>query len=117
MEDYYQRHKKASSEEKLKLEEEKARLWKQRTEDRKRFQRRLFAVATPIGIIAIIVDSLIAVQAVGTGVMLGGDFTLMNGYISSWSALQDWMRFSSFLIAFIVLIFIGYRKLAAGERG
>ena len=76
------------------------------------FSPALFIVAVPIGIAAIIVGALASIQAIGTGLMFGGIFTVMDGYCWYWSELQDWMRFLSLLAAFVVLIFIGYRKLA-----
>lgn len=116
IENYYERHQRATPAEKVNLEKEKSQLAKARREHEKRFQKHLFFVAAPIGIGAIIVGSAIAVQAIGTGLMFGGIFALMNGYIWYWSELQNWMRFSSLLIAFIILIFIGYRKLGFVDK-
>ncbi len=112
VEDYYQKYEKATPEGKASLKEESARLGKKRRTDEKRFARHLFFVAVPVGLTAIILGSAAAIQAIGTGLMFGGIFTLVDGYAWYWSQLQDWMRFLSLLAAFIVLIFIGYRKLA-----
>lgn len=112
IENYYERYKDASPEEKERLLEEKKELDRKRREARKRFERHLFFMAVPIGIIALVVGSMMSIQAVGTGLMFGGIFTLIDGYAWYWSELQDWMRFLSLLIAFVILIFIGYRKLA-----
>lgn len=114
--EYPKRLDRASLEEQAKLEEEQAQLWKAREEHNKRFQRHLFFVAAPIGIAAIIVGSLLAVQAIGTGLMFGGIFTLVDGYLSYWSELLNWMKFVSILVAFIILIFIGYRKFAGPDK-
>lgn len=116
IENYYERYKRATPEEKVRLEEERSRLAKERREHERRFQKHLFFVATPMGIIAIIVGSISAVQAIGTGLIFGGIFTLMDGYIWYWTELKDWMRFLSLLIAFIIIIFIGYRKFAGEEK-
>ena len=112
VEDYHLRYKDASPEEKETLREETRNLEEKRRKARKRFERHLFFVAVPMGIIAIIVGSMMPIQAMGTGLMFGGIFTLADGYCWYWSELHDWMRFLSLLVAFIVLIFIGYRKLA-----
>ncbi len=109
---YYGSRQNASPEEKARLEKKRDEQIKILEEGRRRFQRNLFLVAIPIGIIAIILGSLTAVQAIGTGLMFGGIFTLVDGYCWYWSELQDWMRFVSLLLAFIVLIYIGYRRLA-----
>ena len=44
--------------------------------------------------------------------MFGGIFLLLDGYCNYWSELADSMRFLSLLAAFIVLMYIGYKKLA-----
>lgn len=116
IENYHEKHERATTEQQIELEQRRTQLNNQRIADEKRFQRHLFFVAAPIGIIAIIVGSVIAVQAIGTGLMLGGIITLAEGYICYWSELQDWMRFASLLIGFVVLIFIGYHKLT-GKKG
>jgi len=110
--DYYRSYETAKPEEKAKLNAERQQLEKERRAKEKLFERALFFVAVPLGIAAIIFGSLAQVQAVGTGLMFGGIFCLMDGYFNYWSELADWMRFLSMLVAFIVLVLIGYRKLA-----
>ncbi|MDD5282329.1 MAG: hypothetical protein PHC37_07020 [Candidatus Omnitrophica bacterium] len=108
----YQRYDKATPEERVQIDKERQerdRVWR---EKEKTFQRNLFFVAVPVGIACIIAGAIISIQAIGTGLMFGGIFSLTEGYMFYWSELQDWMRFLSLLAAFIVLIFIGYRKLA-----
>ncbi len=115
VENFKELHERGSIEDKIRLEQKRSRLRKELIEHKKRFQKHLFFVAAPIGIIAIIVGSFIGVQAVGTGLLFGGILNLMNGYIWYWSELQDWMRFLSLLLALIFLIFIGNRRFA--EQG
>ena len=109
---YYQDYSNATPEAKAKIDQER----KQREENwlarEKRFQGVLFSVAVPLGIAAILIGSLAAIQAVGTGLMFGGIFLLLDGYCNYWSELADSMRFLSLLLAFIVLLYIGYKKLA-----
>ena len=116
VENYYQRYKRATTNEKIELEKEKSRLNKEFKEHKKRFQIHLFLVSAPVGIAAIIVGSVIVVQSIGTGLIFGGIFALLNGYRWYWSELQDWMRFLSLLVAFIILIFIGYRKFGGQDK-
>jgi len=110
--EYYQRIQNASPEEKAKLEQERKKRDDGYHNAQKRFQRHLFFVAVPVGICTIIFGSITPVQAIGTGFMFGGIFTLVDGYCWYWSELQDWMRFLSLLVAFVILIYIGYHKLA-----
>jgi len=108
----YQRYDKATPEERAQIDKERKerdRLWR---EKQKIFQRNVFFVAVPVGITCIIVGAIMPIQAIGTGLMFGGIFSLTEGYMFYWSELQDWMRFLSLLVAFMVLIFVGYRKLA-----
>ncbi|MDD5116812.1 MAG: hypothetical protein PHW98_07150 [Candidatus Omnitrophica bacterium] len=109
---YYQDYNKATPEVKAKMEEERRQReadWKFRE---KRFQTALFCVAVPLGIAAILIGSLAAIQAIGTGLMFGGIFLLLDGYCHYWSEMADSMRFLSLLAAFVVLIYVGYKKLA-----
>ncbi len=112
IEDYYHRYDEASEEEKIQLRQQKRELDDQREQAEKIFAKKLFVIAVPVGIIAIIIGALVSVSAIGTGLMFGGIFTLTEGYISYWSQLPDSLRFASLLVAFVVLIFIGYRKLS-----
>ena len=80
------------------------------------FERHLFFTAVPVGLLAIIVGSLLAIQAVGAGLIFGGIFTLIDGYCWYWTELEDWMRFLSLLVAFIVLVYMGYKRLHEKEK-
>ena len=96
--------------------EEQVRLWQQYEQHGQRFTRHLLSVALPLGIAAIIIGAVTAVEAVGTGLMFGGIFTVVEGYFWYWSYLPPWMRFLSLLLAFGILIFIGYRQFARQDR-
>jgi len=109
---YYARYQNATPEENAKLNKERDAREKMWHEKEKIFEKHLFLVAVPVGIAAIVFGAASSIQAIGTGLMFGGIFTLIDGYCWYWSELQDWMRFLSLLAAFVVLIFIGYRKLA-----
>ena len=107
-----QKYQNATPVERAKIEtenQEREKIWRHKE---KVFQSRLFFVAVPIGIACIIIGAILSIQAIGTGLMFGGIFCITEGYVCYWSELQDWMRFLSLLAAFIVLIFVGYRKLA-----
>tara|TARA_Y100000031_G_scaffold85512_1_gene94174 strand:- start:166 stop:579 length:414 start_codon:yes stop_codon:yes gene_type:complete len=82
--------------------------WK---EANKRFQTHLFYVAVPFGLTAIIVGTFLPIQAIGTGLMFGGIFSICNGYINYWNELPDSLRFISLLASFIVLVIVGTKKL------
>ena len=107
---YYQ-YQNATAEERKQLQAEENKRQEGYRQHRKVFERNLFYAATPVGIAAIIIGSMLAVQSIGAGLIFGGIFTVIDGYCWYWSELQDWMRFLSLLIAFIVLIICGYKKI------
>jgi hypothetical protein len=76
-----------------------------------KFEFRLFAVAAPLGVAAILIGACLRVQAIGSGLIFGGIFSLCNGYLRYWSNLPDTLRFLSLAVGFVVLILVGYRKL------
>jgi len=81
----------------------------------KRFQQHLFAVAVPLGLVALLVGAFLRLPAIGTGLMFGGIFSICDGYFNYWSELADVLKFVSLLIAFILLLFLGYRRLEKKE--
>jgi hypothetical protein len=100
-----------------KTEREKARkINEQKQEEfkkkQKHFQRHLFYVAAPLGLISLIVGSVLAVPAVGTGLMFGGVFTFTEGFTYNWSEIRDSLKFVLLLLTFVILIWIGYVKLS-----
>lgn len=108
----YNRYKDATAEEKAKIDQDREEAGKKWCVKEKIFQRNMFFIAVPTGIASIVLGAVSPIQAIGTGLMFGGIFTLTEGYVFYWSELEDWMRFLSLLAAFIVLLFVGYRKLA-----
>ena len=44
-----------------------------------------------------------------------GIFSICDGYFNYWSELADVLKFVSLLIAFILLLFLGYRRLEKKE--
>ncbi len=79
------------------------------------FEKHLFAVAVPLGLITLVVGAFLSVPAIGTGLMFGGIFSVTDGYFNYWSELSAQLKFFSLLAAFIVLLIVGYRKLEKKE--
>jgi hypothetical protein len=111
VENYREKHERATPDEQKKMETEQNQLEKKMEVASKRFSKHLFFVAVPVGILAIIVGALLPIQATGTGLMFGGIFSVSDGYFCYWAQLPDSLKFGSMLIAFIVLLLIGYKKL------
>ena len=85
------------------------------SEAAKEFSRILALVSTPLGLIAILIGAYLTFQAVGTGLIFGGIFTVVWGYWSYWSYLDDWIRFLSLLAGFAILLFVGVRRAKASQ--
>ena len=111
VENFEERHRRADVEEQKQLEAERVAQQEKFREERIRFQEHLFFVTVPFGIIAIIAGTFIMLPAVGTGLIFGGVLSVINGYMGYWMELPAPMRFISLLAAFIVLLFVGYKKL------
>ncbi len=79
------------------------------------FEKHLFTVAVPLGLITLIVGAFLPLPAIGTGLMFGGIFSVCDGYFNYWSELSPQLKFFSLLAAFIVLLVVGYRKLEKKE--
>jgi hypothetical protein len=71
-----------------------------------------FFVGAPLGILVTILGSFIRAQAIGGGLMLGGIFTFAGGSAWYWADLSPVGRFLVLLVAFGVLLWIGYQRLA-----
>jgi len=81
-------------------------------DQQKVYQRALFSIAIPVGLFVIILGAMLPIPSIGTGLMFGGLFSVLDGYFNYWTELPDWARFVSLLLAFIVLLWVGFRKLA-----
>lgn len=80
-----------------------------------RFARRLFAVGVPLGLVALLVGTFLRLPAIGGGLMFGGIFAIIDGCFNYWEHLSAGFNFVSLLVAFIILMFVGYRKLERKE--
>ena len=109
----------ATPEERTRAQARLDRLEEQHDEDEQRFEaekrassRTNFFIGAPIGIVVTLLGSFIRVQAVGGGLMLGGIFTFIEGCFWYWTDLPRVGRFVVLLIAFAVLLWIGYQRLS-----
>ena len=79
------------------------------------FQKHLFVVAVPLGLLAIATGAFLLGPAIGTGLMFGGIFSVCDGYFNYWSELSHTWKFLSLLAAFAVLVCVGLWKLERKE--
>ena len=111
IENYYERHQRASSEEQQRLEAQKSERETKWREEFRGFQQHLFFTAIPVGMLAIVIGVFLPVPTVGTGLMFGGILNICVGYFGYWTELSAVARFLSLVIAFVILIFVGYKKI------
>ena len=71
-----------------------------------------FFVGAPIGILVTLIGSFVRAQAIGGGLMLGGICTFTGGCAWYWTDLSRPGRFAVLLVAFVVLLWIGYQRLS-----
>lgn len=82
-----------------------------------RHETTVFFVSVPIGILAIIIGGFLTAKTIGGGLIFGGIFSICDGYAQYWSNLSNGLRFVSLLIAFVVLVFVGYKKIESPPPG
>lgn len=82
-----------------------------------KYNRVIFIAAGIIGIATLIVGAAsLALESVGAGLMGGGVITILYGTIRYWGNLPDVGRFVVLGIALVILIWLGYKKLASGSQ-
>lgn len=100
-------------------QEERQKENRQRQDDyaaaAKEFARHLVVISTPLGVAAILIGAYLPLYAIGTGLIFGGIFSVGAGYWSYWSYLEDWVRFLSLLAGFVILLFVGYYRIAGAN--
>lgn len=111
IENYYEKHRRASLKEKKTLEAEKTRLEKQRRKDMDGWSTEYFYFGLPVGIIAILIGSLVKAPAIGSGLLGGGIIVLMSSYGHYWGIMADLAKLISLGIVFALLLWIGYKKV------
>ena len=108
---YYERHKRASNEEKIALEKEKNEKEELRKKDQQEWATKYFYIGLPIGILAVIIGAFIKLPAIGSGLLAGGILVLIESYGHYWLHMPDAPKFVSLIIVFILLLWVGYKKV------
>jgi hypothetical protein len=80
------------------------------------FARVLIVASTPLGIAAIVIGTIVGLPSVGTGLILGGIFTVAHGYWGYWQYADDWLRFVSLILGFAVLLFVAYWRWPSARQ-
>jgi hypothetical protein len=75
------------------------------------YQDRLFAVAVPVGLVAIIIGSMLGATAVSPGLMFGGIFSVIEGFEFCWDKVPEPVRFVSLLVTLALLVYVGMKRI------
>ena len=98
--------------EKARLRSQREQLEARHTTQSNQTERVHFFIGAPLGIIVTLLGSFIRAQAIGGGLMLGGIFTFTGGCAYYWMDLSRPGQFLVLLVAFVVLLWIGYQRLS-----
>ena len=74
------------------------------------YDKTYFYVSLACGLAAILMALLLQLPIIDSGLILGGCFTLVMGYLDYWSDLPQQVRFFSVLAALVILLIFIYRK-------
>lgn len=111
VEDYNLKYREAGPEEKKALREEKNGLDEQFRIAEEKFQKTTFVFAVPFGLIAIYLGAYLPQRGLGAGLMFGGIFSAVYGYVNNWGALDDGLKFASMVVAFGLLLYLALKKI------
>jgi hypothetical protein len=106
-----------NTEKRNQIRAEKQKKTEERNQILRRHEKTVFFISVPMGILAIILGAFLAAKAIGGGLIFGGIFSICNGYANHWSNLSNGLRFVSLLVAFVVLVFVGYKKIESRSPG
>ena len=101
-------------EEQQKRQEEQRKLNDEYNAAARNFARHLVTISTSLGVAAILIGAYIPPYAIGTGLIFGGIFSVGTSYWVSWDYVDEWIRFASLLAGLLVLLFVGYFRVARG---
>ena len=82
----------------------------------KKYNRNVFFISAPIGLVAIFFGVLWTIDFLGSGFMFGGIAVLAIGTTRYFGDMSKWMRVFTIFIELVLLIWIGYKKLASPEE-
>jgi len=81
-------------------------------EARKLYERNVFFANLGIGIVLFVVAFFLGLEAVSSGLMGGAVMLIVYGSMRYWGELSDVWRTLMLGVALVVLIWLGYKKLA-----
>lgn len=89
---------------------------KEFNEKQKVYNRNVFLISAPIGLVAIFFGILWAIDFLGSGFMFGGIAVLAIGTTRYFSDMSKWMRVITIFLELALLIWIGYKKMVTPQE-
>ncbi|MBN1792701.1 hypothetical protein JW826_03385 [Candidatus Woesearchaeota archaeon] len=81
------------------------------------YNRNLFFILAPVGLVVIIIGIMWGVEYMGAGFMFGGLITLFYATIRYFSEMSKLLRAIVILIELLIIIWLGLKKIGAGREG
>ena len=82
-----------------------------------KYNRNIFFILAPIGLIIIIIGLYLAVDYIGAGLMFGGIITLFYATFRYFSDMDKLVRAFVILIELLIIIWIAYKKIERNNEG
>lgn len=89
---------------------------KEFNDKQKVYNRDVFFISAPIGLIAIFLGVIWAIDFLGSGFMFAGIAVLVFGTTKYFGDMSKWVRVFTIFLELILLIWIGYKKLVTAEE-
>jgi hypothetical protein len=91
---------------------------KQYNEAESVYNRNLFLILAPLGLIVVVLGIYLAVDYLGAGMMLGGLITMFYATVRYFSDMSKMLRALVILVELLIIMWIGYKKIEqkSGEK-
>lgn len=80
------------------------------------YNRNIFFIIAPIGLLIVIIGIYLATDYIGAGLMFGGLITLFYATLKYFSNMSKLLRSLVLLIELLLIIYIGYKKIEDKKR-
>ncbi len=79
------------------------------------FNAVFFYTGLIVGLLAILIGVFASLEVIDTGLIMGGSFSIIQGFCYYWDALTTTTQFGSLLVALIAVITVSYLKIVKGK--
>ncbi|MFH0870604.1 MAG: hypothetical protein V1866_06140 [archaeon] len=80
------------------------------------YNRNLFLILAPLGLIVVILGIYLMVDYLGAGLMMGGLITMFYATVRYFSDMSKMLRALVILVELLIIMWIGYKKIDDGKK-